>query len=529
MLSSRAARRICCCALGVLLASPTVGRADPAPAAVLALAPPGIRPTAERAELSWTRAGSQDATRRLVEVVAAPAGAGSQDWLEVEYTVDPELEARVHAVLAREGVRLGHAILMDPSSGALLSYVSVDPDTFPATRTYPAASLMKLVTAAAMLRADPQRVGHPCRYVGSPYQLAAAQLEPPREGGRVDPFWRTIALSNNQCFARYAVHDVGEEALLGEAARVGLLEAPAAGHAAGRIEPVESALDLGHLGSGLAGSFITPLAAARLAGLLARGELVQPYWIARVRDAEGMPLELPGRARPQRVWNPDLSATLRNLTVQVTTRGTASRGFRDGDGKLVLDPIAVAGKTGTLRGHEPEGRYQWFVGVAPADDPRIAVATLVVNDGPGGAGAARVAAQILREVFCTDAACRAAQLDELFARASARDQEARRELDATLAEQRVWAELDEPPRPIGAATLAFPRELRKRKVDGEIVLVVELSPYGSVLDVQVEASDLPEFEPFVVSAVRGWSFTQPTSRGRPVEARARLPIPIHIR
>jgi outer membrane biosynthesis protein TonB len=45
----------------------------------------------------------------------------------------------------------------------------------------------------------------------------------------------------------------------------------------------------------------------------------------------------------------------------------------------------------------------------------------------------------------------------------------------------------------------------------------------------VDASDLPEFEDVVLAQVRGWRFTPPTERGRPVRARARLPIPIHVR
>jgi cell division protein FtsI/penicillin-binding protein 2 len=46
----------------------------------------------------------------------------------------------------------------------------------------------------------------------------------------------------------------------------------------------------------------------------------------------------------------------------------------------VLGDIEVAGKTGSLSNHEkPFKDYSWFVGFAPADDPRIAVAAVVVN------------------------------------------------------------------------------------------------------------------------------------------------------
>ena len=118
-------------------------------------------------------------------------------------------------------------------------------------------SLMKVVTAAAVMRHAPEAAKRDCRYAGSPYDVTNRHLRPPREGGRIDNFWRSLAISNNQCFARLAVHDVGEEAMLEEMEHLGLLEPPAAGHAVGRVEPIESPLDLGHLGSGLAGSFIS--------------------------------------------------------------------------------------------------------------------------------------------------------------------------------------------------------------------------------------------------------------------------------
>jgi cell division protein FtsI (penicillin-binding protein 3) len=63
----------------------------------------------------------------------------------------------------------------------------------------------------------------------------------------------------------------------------------------------------------------------------------------------------------------------------------------------------VAGKTGTAQKLEPTGRYShdryigWFVGLAPADDPRVAIAVAI--DEPrgvhtGGAVAAPVFARV---------------------------------------------------------------------------------------------------------------------------------------
>lgn len=364
---------------------------------------------------------------RMVESVSGP---DADERFEVEFTVDPDLDRRIRDVLERLRAPLAHVIVMDPDTGEIFSYVSTAPKVFPATRTYPTASLMKVITAAAVLRHTPAAATRDCRYVGSPYRLRPSNLDPPASGGRVDNFWRAIAISNNQCFARLAVHDVGEETLVSEIRQAGMLEQPAPLHGAGRIEPIESDLDLGRLGSGLAGSFITPLAAARLAALLAQGELVQPYWIAGVRDSEGHPLVVPAHRAPRQVWPSEVADELRELMVGVTARGTARSAFRDQRGRPLLGDIRVAGKTGSLSGKDPKGRYEWFIGVAPAEAPRIAIAAVVVNEPVWWSNASDVAAWSLREVFCNARGCKPELAERLRARSAARNAAAAAELAA---------------------------------------------------------------------------------------------------
>jgi TonB family protein len=498
------------------------------PEAVIELLPPGIRSTFEGDSVVPLPV-EEDAFPgpRVVERIENPfAGTGGPAWLEVEYTVDAELDERVRGVLERSRIPLGHVVLLDPATGAVFSYVSTDPEVFPATRTYPSASLMKMVTAAAVLEKKPEAAGRDCHYVGSPYRFGPAQLQPPATGGEVQPFWRAIAFSNNQCFARLAVHDVGEKALLAEMHRLGLLESPAPRHPAARVDPIEDSLDLGHLGSGLAGSFITPLAAARLAAVLAKGELVQPYWIARVRDGNGTTLTVPQRQPPSRVWPPQVTDELRELMVGVIEHGTARSAFRDDQGAPLLGSVRVSGKTGSLTGFNPTGRYQWFVGVAPAETPRVAIATLVVN---GPLSAAEVAAATLREVFCDERGCDASHVEQLHARAVARGAVAAPvrtgERSAVLHGARAFEQI---PRPIGVSGFAFPSRLLKKKLTGKIVLLLELDETGEVLDVQIDSSDLPDLDEFIVNEVKSWRFTPAIQQGRPVHAKARFPIPINI-
>jgi membrane peptidoglycan carboxypeptidase len=323
--------------------------------------------------------------------------------LRVEYTLDAELTESAHEVLRRGKVDLGTLVVLEPRSGRVLAYAATDTERFPPTRTYPAASLIKVITAATALDQAPDVAGLPCRYSGSPYRLTPQRLDPPRNGNTVT-LERALATSNNQCFAQLAVHALGAEPLMQGITRFGWLAVPAPAHAAGTADPGIDRYDLGRLGSGLAGSRITPLHAAQLAASLAHGELVTPQWVERVLDAKHRELPLPAAAT-RRVMSADLADRLREMLTETTRAGTARRAFRGRGGRPLLGEVRVAGKTGSLSGHDPDGRYEWFIGVAPAEDPRIAVAVVLVNGKLWWRSASQVAADMLREIFCGEGGC----------------------------------------------------------------------------------------------------------------------------
>lgn len=369
----------------------------PVPAEVLATLPPSAR-IGGAASLAGA---PQD---RMIERSDALGPDGVRAPIEIEYTLDAALTERVVGIL--EAVELGHVIVLDPRDGRVLTYASTEPTSFPATRVYPTASLMKVVTSAALLRIAPSAALRTCRFVGSPYYLAQNLLDPPSRG-RTASFVDALAMSNNQCFAQLAVHEIGSLGVIDQMESFGLLEPPGPGHQPGEVDPVHDRLQLGKLGSGLAGSRISPLAAARMAAALVDGQVVTPRWIARVRDANGVDLQVPASPAPRPVLSAAVTNELRSMMVQTTVRGTARRAFHARDGSMLLDPIPVAGKTGSLNGVNPDGHYEWFIGVAPANDPTIAVATLVVNRGKWRRSASQVAAQVLQAVFCEAGACRA--------------------------------------------------------------------------------------------------------------------------
>ncbi len=374
---------------------------------LLSRLPVGTAAYGERLRL----AGDVDASGESRWIEQVPGGE-DQALYQVEYSFDAELTERIIRVLKRGRVDRGHVIVLDPRSGRVLAYVSTDPEAFPPDRTYPAASLVKVVTAAAALHHAPDEAREPCLYRGNQYRLSRGSVERPTRGHRAS-LERALATSNNRCFAQLAVHTVGGDAMLDAISRFGWLDPPAPGHPAGSVEFGEDEYDLGRLGCGLSGCRITPMHAAQLAGVLANGEMYEPWWVDRVIGPDGRSLPLPRRPSPRRVMSQALTDELRGMMVRTTTHGTARSAFRDRRGLPKLGPVRVAGKTGNLTGSDPYGRYEWFIGAAPAEEPTVAIAVLQLQSNLWWSRSSELAANVLAQVFCEERQCSAAHAERL--------------------------------------------------------------------------------------------------------------------
>jgi cell division protein FtsI/penicillin-binding protein 2 len=193
--------------------------------------------------------------------------------------------------------------------------------------------------------------------------------------------------------------------MLGAIDRFGMLTAPAHGHPGGRADAPADDWALGELGSGLDGLEITPLHAAQLASTLVDGQLVRPRWVAGAWNTEGQRVAVPSIEGSRQVLTPQLAAQLRSWLVDTTVRGTARRAFRARGGRPLLPGVPVAGKTGSLNGTDPKGHYEWFIGVAPAEAPKIAIATVAVQGPRWWWSASQLAAEVLRASFCPRGKC----------------------------------------------------------------------------------------------------------------------------
>lgn len=127
---------------------------------------------------------------------------------------------------------------------------------------------------------------------------------------------------------------------------------------------------------GQAGPNVTVLEMALVGSAIANdGVIMQPYLVDGIYNATG---ERSFTAEPTRLMQAVSSATaerVRNVLQGVVENGTGTA--------AAISGTTVAGKTGTAE--NPNGDDSWFVGMAPADDPKVVVSIIIENGGSGTA------------------------------------------------------------------------------------------------------------------------------------------------
>jgi cell division protein FtsI/penicillin-binding protein 2 len=263
--------------------------------------------------------------------------------------------------------------------------------------------VFKIVTAAALLEQTDVEVDTTTCYRGGGARLGLENLaDYPRDKSACADLGTALGRSINSVFAKLADRRLDRRTLADYAARFWFnkevpfevpVEASTAEIPADRLERARTAAGFWH-------THLSPLHAAMIAQSLAqKGAMLRPYVVDRVEAPDGTVLHT---GEPKYLGHAVKQETARELVRAMTrtvSRGTARKAFRDRRGRPYLPGIEVAGKTGTLNGRKPYRAYTWFVGLAPADEPEVAIAVLVVNEPKWRIKAASASAQILKKYF----------------------------------------------------------------------------------------------------------------------------------
>ena len=148
--------------------------------------------------------------------------------------------------------------------------------------------------------------------------------------------------------------------------------------------------DMGELTQTVMGqgkTMITPLENAMIVAAIANsGEMMVPYVIDHIENAAGQTVRSKGRIVKK--W---VAEGMGGMMEAVVKSGTGS--------SLQALPYPVAGKTGSAEFDSEGTSHAWFVGFAPAENPKIAVSVVVEGAGTGSQYAVPVAQQVFGQYW----------------------------------------------------------------------------------------------------------------------------------
>jgi len=320
--------------------------------------------------------------------------AGRPDGLlpngsRVTLSLNEELQAQIFALFRRFDPLYGVFAAMEPDTGRVVALVGYrrggesDP-WLPLKAIYPAASLIKVVTASAAIERGKVSPQDEISYRGGIYGITRGGIH--ARDGRGTPkmtLEEAIARSANAVFGKVAVNHVGGPVLEEYLAKFGFdqnipFDLP--------VEPSRGQVpkeeyELARTGAGFGEVYVSPLHMAMIMSAIASGgAMPRPVLIDRIEDRDGKPLYESSPVKWRDTVFPETANAVVRMMVKTVEMGTSHRTFGSPERTPLLHDMDVAGKTGSLSGWTPSVHFEWFAGVAPVGSPRLALSALVVND-----------------------------------------------------------------------------------------------------------------------------------------------------
>ena len=334
------------------------------------------------------------------------------DEARVNYTFSSSLHEDMANVYLQYQPDYACFVALDVETGAILnltSFVKADEkwENLVMRADYPAASVFKMITAAAALDLNEVTPETVIPFNGKSTTLYKNQVfkHKKTKWTRTPTFKESFAKSINPVFGRIGAQQLGADKLTDYANRFGF-DTPLQSDFILPISKIGLDLNtewaLAEAASGYTRDItLSPIHAAQLAATIANdGRLVTPYMVNYISSSTGKLLysAKPNKIGPQ-VISTESAKELRSLMRETVRIGSARGSFKDTKRYKVYRDMEIGGKTGSLTGLSPKGRHDWFVGYAEKNGKKIAYASLIVNKEKWYVRSAYVARQFIYHVF----------------------------------------------------------------------------------------------------------------------------------
>ena len=315
---------------------------------------------------------------------------GRKEKIILQYSFDAALQGVMQKNLEQYAPDYGAFVAMDATTGRILSMLSYtgahsEPMGNLAVRaTFPSASVFKVVTAAAAIEERKFTAYTMIPYQGANHTLLKRQIfqTPAHRWLKQMSLREAFAKSVNPIFGKIGAFELGAEGLKNYADRFAFNRKIASDIPIqqGQALISDEKWSLAETGSGYTLlNRMSPLQGALIASAVVNnGIMMEPFGVQSVHSENGSTIYT---AQPKMAWraiDQKTSMEMRNLMRETVVGGTSRKSFRRFfKGKYV--DLDVGGKTGTLTGDSPAGKYDWFIGYAERGDQRIAFAALTIH------------------------------------------------------------------------------------------------------------------------------------------------------
>lgn len=330
--------------------------------------------------------------------------------LKVETSLDIPLQSFLLSRLYTATSRHIAIIAMTPQTGRVKAMVSFDKNdaenNLCTENNFPAASVFKIVTAAAAIEKHNFKPNTVMRYNGKKYTLYKSQLKEKRnKWTRKITLKDSFAQSVNPVFGKLGALYLHKSDLLSYANAFGFnhdidFEIP--------LPPSSMTIsDDPYQWAEIASGFnretrISPLHGALMASAVINdGRLIEPTIVDRIKDDNGSTLYQGKPTVVRQAINPGGAEAIHRLMTETIKSGTGRKVFRGYRRDKVLSRLDIGGKTGSIDNDSHDVRYDWFVGYAEEKNgtEKIVLSVVVGHEKYIGTRAAAYAKMAIKHYF----------------------------------------------------------------------------------------------------------------------------------
>ena len=307
------------------------------------------------------------------------------DSTHIKKQKDLFLAQKIDNMLRRFKPMYGVVLVVDPKSNEIIAWgetkdykVQSKPD-FIVKNTFPAASLAKTVTIAAAMESNRYSLNSPIPDRGAHHTLYKNQLRVPENyAGPTIELQDAYAKSANPPLGIIGLN-VGAKRLRSTARNLGYnMNFPGGLPGRASYNAPDSGYALAEVSCGFTEATTLPplLAAAQVRSIITKKPLEIPWASDLAGYAPKSRIALDVQKFSENTYYGLRAAMIRSVTngtarKHISTRNMARKNF------AALD---IGGKTGSLDGPDPHGRYEWFMGFAQSKaDPSKSIVVIVMQ------------------------------------------------------------------------------------------------------------------------------------------------------